>query len=126
MSEEQGTLFQADCPHAHKIVVAEKRGPHHAKLICKHCRKFMGWVPKPETVRQRQENERILTALSKMKDLPSWERQFVRQVSAIKNLSPRQQEKLLQLRDVLLGKEFANDSFNGEAMSPDRDVSNNL
>ena len=105
MPDEQGTLFQGECPHQHIIVVAEKRGPHHAKRLCKHCRKFMGWVPKPETVMQRAENERILTALSKLKELPSWERQFVRQISALKHLSPKQQEKLLQIRDLHLGKE---------------------
>jgi hypothetical protein len=106
MGEEQGTLFQGECPHPHKVVVAEKRGPHHAKLICKHCRKFLGWIPKPETLQRQQENARILTALSKLKDLPPWEREFVRDVSTLKHLSPRQQEKLLQLRDLLLGKEF--------------------
>jgi hypothetical protein len=102
---EQATFSLGDCPHPHKVVVAEKRGPHHAKLICKDCHKFFGWIPKPETVKQRQENEKILTALSKLPNLPPWERQFVRQLSTLRHLSPRQQEKLLQIRDIHLGKE---------------------
>jgi hypothetical protein len=102
---EQSDFQFGDCPHPHKIVVAEKRGPHHAKIICKDCKKFFSWVPKPQNVAQKRENDEILTALSKLKDLPSWERQFVRQLSTLRHLSPRQQEKLLQLRDLYLKKE---------------------
>jgi hypothetical protein len=100
VGEIQGAFFQ-DCPHPTKIVVAEKRGPHHAKLICKDCRKFMGWIPKPETVQQQKENQDILTALSKL-ELPAWERQFVRLLSSHKNISPKQQTKLFELRDIYL------------------------
>lgn len=103
MGEIQGTLF-SDCPHAHKIVVPEKRGPHHAKLICKDCRKFFGWIAKPETVQRQKDNAEILTALSKMENLPPWERQFVRDLSSTKNVSPKQQTKLDQIRDAFLRK----------------------
>lgn len=125
----QGTFF-GDCPHAHKVVVPEKRGPHHAKLICKHCSKFFGWIPKPETVKQRMENDAILTALSKLPNLPAWERQFVRDISETAHLSPKQQKKLLEIRDLWLkpkpGKEQADDSLHGETMSPNRDPSHNV
>jgi hypothetical protein len=100
MSETQGAFFQ-ECPHPHIIVVAEKRGPHTAKRICKDCRKFFGWVPSAENVLQRKENEEILTALAKLV-LPAWERQFVRTLVTHKNISPKQQAKLLELRDTYL------------------------
>lgn len=97
----QGT-FLGECPHHIKVVVAEKRGPHHAKLICKDCRKFISWVPSPENVQQRKENTEILTALSMMEHLPAWERQFVRQLSMLRNISPKQQKKLLEIKDIYL------------------------
>jgi hypothetical protein len=125
VAETQGTFF-GDCPHAHKVVVPEKRGPHHAKLICKHCKKFFGWIPKPETVQQRQENDKILTALSKMPNLGSWEREFVRNISETTHLSPKQQKLLLELWEMKKGKEKADDSLHGETLSPNRDPSNNV
>ena len=100
MAETQGAFF-GDCPHPHKIVVAEKRGPHSAKLICKDCRKFFQWVPSAENLQQRKENTEILTALAKL-TLPSWERQFIRQLSTVRSLSPKQQKKLLEIRDIYL------------------------
>jgi hypothetical protein len=129
LRELQGTFF-GDCPHAHKIVVPEKRGPHYAKLICKHCHKFFGWMPHPENVRQQKENEEILTALAKLPNLPSWERQFVRTISETTRLSPKQQKKLLEIRDIWLKPQQerrpANDGFHGETMSPDRNPSDNV
>jgi hypothetical protein len=100
LAEIQGAFF-GECPHPHKIVVPEKRGPHVAKLICKDCKKFFSWIPNPETIQRRKDNAAILTALSKL-ELPSWERQFVRDLVTHKNISPRQQAKLEQLRDVFL------------------------
>lgn len=101
MAEIQGAFF-GECPHPHIIVVPEKRGPHVAKRICKDCKKFFGWEPKPETVRRRAGNAEVLTALSKVVKLPAWERQFVLKLASTKNLSPRQQEKLDQLKSVYL------------------------
>lgn len=75
MAEIQGA-FWGECTHPHKVIVADKRGPHHAKLICKHCKKFFGWIPKPENVQRQRENSEILTALSKIDKLPPWERQL--------------------------------------------------
>jgi|SoimicMinimDraft_4_1059732.scaffolds.fasta_scaffold02603_2 hypothetical protein len=100
MSETQGAFFQ-ECTHPHKIVVAEKRGPHTAKLVCKHCKKFFQWVPSAENVQQRKENTEILTALAKL-ELPAWEREFVRTLVTHRNISPKQQTKLLELRDIYL------------------------
>jgi hypothetical protein len=83
-------------------VVPMKVGPHHAKKICADCGKFMGWFPKPETIERERENAEILTAISKIPDLPEWERNFVRGLITQKHMSPRQRAKLLQLRDLLL------------------------
>ena len=99
---EQATFAFGQCPHPNKIVVPEKRGTHHAKLICRDCKKFFGWIPKPENVQQRKENAEILTALSKLDNLPAWERQFVRSLTTTKKISPKQQEKLLLIRDMYL------------------------
>lgn len=76
----QGTLFQ-ECQH-----------------------KQTGVVPTPETEQRHLDNQVILTALSKLQ-LPSWERQFVRDVVTHKRITPKQQATLLELRDRFLGKE---------------------
>lgn len=77
-------------------------GPHYAKRLCSDCDKFLGWEPRPETIKNRQENSVILNALVKMPDLPAWERNFIRDLVTHKNISPKQQAKLLELRDIYL------------------------
>jgi hypothetical protein len=118
---EQGFLF-GKCDHGHTVFCPTPEGPHHGKTICINCGKFMGWVAKPENVERQKRNDETLTALSKIEALPAWERQFVRNCVTHKHLSPRQQAKLDELRDVYvnLGKGDANDGFHGEKMSPDR------
>jgi hypothetical protein len=99
----QGTLFK-ECEHLRCIVVPEKRGPHHARLICSDCGKFMGWMPKPETVERQKNNALILAELAKIYPLTEWERGFIRDLVTHKNISPKQQDKLLLLRDKYLMK----------------------
>ena len=94
----QGTLF-GECLHRRTIVITEKRGPQHAKEVCADCRKFLGWLPKPETVQRRKDNDEILSALSKLDDLTGWEREFIRSVVTHKNISPKQQNTIYVLRD---------------------------
>lgn len=94
----QGTFFN-ECQHAHTVVTKEQHGPHYARETCSDCRKFVRWVPKPETILQKQKNAEILTALSKLDDLNGWERQFIRDVVTHKNLSKKQQEQIFLLRD---------------------------
>lgn len=86
----------------------------------------MGWVTKPENVIRHQENEKILTGLSKIPDLPPWERQFVRDLTSHKHISPRQQAKLLELRNKFLKGDNTHDGFHGEKMSPDRNPPDNV
>ena len=97
---EQGTLFR-ECPHTQTTITPEKRGPHHAREVCTKCKKFIRWVPSPETVQQRAENERLLSALSKRDDLAEYDRHFIRDITRIKNLSPKQQKYL-----NLMGKRY--------------------
>lgn len=85
-------------------MVLMKRGPHYAKLVCSDCQRFLRWEPHPKTIRQETENARILTELSKLENLGSWEREFIRDITTHKHLSPKQQAKLLELRDLLLKK----------------------
>lgn len=106
MGENQATLFEADCPHEVVEEIFLPSGPHYAKQVCRECRKFLRWSPKPETIHRREENKAILTALAK-RELPEWERCFVRELARCRDLSPRQQAKLLSLRDIILGKDFA-------------------
>jgi len=104
MVSEQGTLF-TECSHPTRKVVHEKRGgPHYARLVCAKCEKFIAWLPSPETQARRENNFRILTALAKLEQLTDWERQFVRDLASHKNISPKQQALLLQLRDKYLGQ----------------------
>lgn len=97
----QEVLFR-ECAHERVTVVPEKRGPHHARRTCAVCGKFMGWLPKPETVERRKENERILTALAKRHDLDEWTRNFIRDLVTHKNITPKQQTLLLKMRDTYL------------------------
>lgn len=52
-----------------------------------------------------QANAEILTALVKLGTLNAWERNFVRWAASHKNLSRRQQDDLMLLRDKYLTKE---------------------
>jgi hypothetical protein len=101
MPETQGAFF-GDCPHPRAEVVMEKRGTHYARRVCSDCRKFLGWIPHPDNVRKARENAEILTALSKLDNLPSWERQFIRSLVTTKHISPKQQAKLYEVRDMFL------------------------
>lgn len=95
---EQGTFFK-ECTHSVTVFMPEKNGPHHGKALCRDCGKFMGWVAKPETIERQLRNAATLTMLSKRDDLGPWERQFVRSISGLKHLSPKQQKILDDLRE---------------------------
>jgi hypothetical protein len=95
---QQGVLFK-ECEHRRTVILPEKRSSiHHAREVCADCRQFIGWVPKPETVRKRIENSETLAELCLRDDLDDWSRHFVRSVSGLKNLSPKQQKVLDNLR----------------------------
>lgn len=94
----QDTFF-GECQHTRTLVIPEQHGPHHAKEVCSDCHKFLGWVPKPETIQRRADNTRLLNALVKLDTLTEWERGFVRQMTSHKTISPKQQQTLDLLRE---------------------------
>lgn len=97
----QETLFP-ECHHQETIEVLERgRSPHYARRVCKHCNRFLGWIPKPETLLKQLENSHILSQLAK-RDLTEWERHFISGLVTHKNISPRQQGQLHMLRDKYL------------------------
>lgn len=103
MTELQDTLFP-ECCHSNPVEILEPRSsPHYARRVCPKCKKFLAWVPKPETIERRKENSIILTQLSKI-TLPAWERRFVRELATHSNITPKQQAQLYLLRDTYLQK----------------------
>lgn len=104
MVEGQQSLF-GDCAHDHIIetIFPEGTHPHYGMKRCDKCQAFLGWIPKPETVARQLRNKEILTALSKL-GLPAWEREFIRNLGSHKNISPKQQAKLLELEEMYLKK----------------------
>lgn len=110
MAEHQSRLFK-ECEHLRTHMVLMHQGPHYAKLLCSDCETFLRWEPKPESVMRQHRNTEILTALSKLSNLPSWERQFVRDLATHKHISPKQQLKLLELADLLLPKDSGKPPF---------------
>jgi hypothetical protein len=104
MTAEQGTLF-GECSHPHRVIVPEKRGPHFAKQLCVDCKRFLGWVAKPETIARRQKIDHTLSELAKVEQLSEWERQFIRDAANHRHLSPKQDRCLRDIRDRHLKKE---------------------
>lgn len=98
MIEEQRVLFQ-ECRHERTLVIPEKRSSvHHARVMCAACKKFIRWLPKPATIEQQNKNLSTLALLIIRDDLDEWARHFVRSISGVKHLSPKQQKALDQLR----------------------------
>jgi hypothetical protein len=64
---------------------------HYAMETCAICRRFVRWLPKPETVQRQRLNTFRLARLAMRPDLTDWERRFVGDVSKLAKLSPRQQ-----------------------------------
>lgn len=83
-----------DCPHSEHIVVLCATGPHYAKKLCRRCKRFMGWVVRPESSQLRA------TILAKVNEL--WnasptpeERAFLQTVAdADGKIGPRQEARL--------------------------------
>jgi len=71
--------------------------PHYAKVVCLLCARFLGWVPKPETLERRRFNAFRIARLGMCKGLSAYERRFIEDLSRLKALSPRQQALLERL-----------------------------
>lgn len=94
----QETLF-TECPHSRVLAIPQHSGPHHAREVCADCHKFLRWLPKPETLKQRERDAEALTALAKLDCLNAWERRFVRKLITHKHISPRQRKDLEELSE---------------------------
>jgi hypothetical protein len=101
---EQGRLFK-ECAHEQTTVIRyPPSSPHYAKELCSKCRKFLRWIPKPETIQRQIQNTNTLGMLVlRIDDLDEWTRHFIRSVSGLKHLSPKQQQVLDDLRHKYLG-----------------------
>ena len=88
-----------DCLHLHLNTTLTPHLPHHGRLDCLDCGKFVGWAKKPETLIREQENEVKIKRLAEiLPQLGEWEREFVGSLKRQgAKISPRQQEKLDQI-----------------------------
>jgi hypothetical protein len=83
------------CLHSSTVVERLPEGStHYARLLCKDCRTFLRFLPKPENVERRKLNRYRLAKLQMSPGLTDWERQFVTNLAKLPSgkLSPRQQE----------------------------------
>ena len=79
----RGTTRVELMPQGHK---------HYAMETCAICRCFVRWLPKPETVQRQQLNAFRLARLAMHPGLSDWERNFLRDISQRRKLSPKQQQ----------------------------------
>ena len=107
-------LHEHNCGHSfaqacgHPVTRTERLpdgSPHHARLTCAICGRFLRWLPKPETLARQRVNAFNLAKLAMHPGLSDWERAFVRDVSKLTKLSPRQGALVVRLcREYLEGK----------------------
>src|SRR5262252_4821261 len=89
------TQSYVQCVHTAIVIERMPAGyPHYAAGRCVHCGRHIRWSPKPETIERRQLNAIKLAKLAFCAGLNVWQRDFVRDISQQRCLSPRQQRKL--------------------------------
>jgi hypothetical protein len=86
-----GALEYRACPHSSTYIEPTLGYIHHGAVRCAACRKFMGWVAKPQTLERRRLNSFKLAKLAMVDALSDWERSFVANVLPLRRLSPKQQ-----------------------------------
>jgi hypothetical protein len=85
-------LRHATCPHSATITERMPEGHvHYAAECCTDCGRHLRWLLRPENVERQKLNGFRLAKLAVCDRLTSWERNFIRDVSQRKKLSPRQQ-----------------------------------
>jgi hypothetical protein len=91
--------MKVDCLHHHLKTTLTPAGPHHGRLDCLDCGRFVGWAKKPETLLREHENEQKMKHLVKLlPHLGRWEQEFIQSLrKQMPKISPRQQEKLDQV-----------------------------
>jgi hypothetical protein len=91
----------ATCPH--NATVTQQMPPgsvHFAQAKCVNCGQHIRWLPRPENIERRRLDGFRLARLAMCNGLTSWERNFIRDLSQRKKLSPRQKAII----DELCGK----------------------
>jgi hypothetical protein len=77
--------------------------PHYAKVICDHCKRFIRWSAKPETIVRARLNLYRIAKLTMHEGLDPWQRNFVKSVAQCRKISPKQQQVLDDLVTQYLG-----------------------
>jgi hypothetical protein len=91
-------IAQHVCRHGTTRVELMPQGyKHYAMETCALCRRFLRWLPRPETIERERVNAFKLAKLAMCEGLSKWERSFVHHVSQQRKLSPKQQALLVQL-----------------------------
>lgn len=91
------------CPHAATLIQRLPEGGfHYAVERCCSCGAFLGWKAKPQNVERRKLNAFRLARLSMLDCLAEWERNFVRDVSKRRKLSPKQEAIMERLASQYL------------------------
>lgn len=84
-----------NCNHEVTRTIPTPDLPHHGKIICSLCGKFMGWAKKPATIEREQRNAAAIVRLRFDKRLTEWEKEFIASIEGQgPKLSPKQQETL--------------------------------
>ena len=93
-----GSGFTQAC--AHSATLTERlpdSHPHFARLTCAVCGKHLRWLPRPSTLARQRVNAFRLSKLAMHPGLSDWERNFLRDISQRRKLSPKQQTLLVRL-----------------------------
>jgi hypothetical protein len=80
---------------------------HHSRLTCAVCGRHLRWLPRPETIERQRLNAFRLAKLTMHSGLSEWDRSFVRDVSKLAKLSPKQQQIIDRLCADYLKREVA-------------------
>ena len=82
------------CCHENAVLTLTPAGPHHGRLDCPDCGRFVKWVAKPETVERNKRTVQKIAALQ-TKSLSEWEKGFIESIKETPTkLSPKQLAKL--------------------------------
>jgi len=88
-----------NCEHVNAKTIPTPEGPHHAKVVCTDCGKFLGWSAKPENEARNKAERKLIDALNQDSvPLSEWERGFVKSIAQQHpKLSPKQRDRLHEL-----------------------------
>jgi hypothetical protein len=86
------------CSHGTTRVELMPQGyTHHAREVCVSCGRFIRWSAKPVNVERERLNAFRLARLAMQPGLSDWERNFLRDVSKNRRLSPKQEALVVRL-----------------------------